>query len=94
LFLENATLESFMKRIVQTDYFVMDQWQMEKLANVRSKAKVKVVTDGLPAGVLERLFVEPAESVEAAVAEALAQYGDDATLAVIPKGPYVLAEVA
>ena len=94
LFEENATLESFMKRIVETDYFVMDQWQMEKLAAVRRKAKIKVVTDGLPAEVLERLFVEPAESVEAAVAEALTEYGDDATMAVIPKGPYVLAEVA
>ena len=76
-----------------SDYFVMDQWQLEELAKVRRKAKVKVVSDGLPAETLRRLFVEPAASVEAAVAEALAEYGPDATIAVIPKGPYVLAEV-
>ena len=49
------------------------------------------MTDGLPADVFSRLFVEPAPSVEAAVADSLKAYGDDATIAVIPKGPYVLA---
>ena len=43
--------------------------------------------------VLRRLFVEPASSVEAAVAECLAEYGPGATIAVIPKGTYVMAEV-
>jgi nickel-dependent lactate racemase len=94
LFEENPTLEAFMDRILRTDYFVMDQWQLEKLAKVRRKAKVKVVTDGLPAETINRLFVESAPSVEAAVAECLARYGSGAAMAVIPKGPYVIAELA
>jgi nickel-dependent lactate racemase len=93
LFDENPTLEGFMDRILHTDYFVMDQWQLEELAKVLRKAKVKVVTDGLPAETLSRLFVEPAASVESAVADALSEYGPDARIAVIPKGPYVLAKV-
>jgi nickel-dependent lactate racemase len=93
LFDENPTLEGFMDRILHTDYFVMDQWQLEELAKVRRKAKVKVVTDGLPPETLNRLFVESAPSVESAVADALAEYGDAASIAVIPKGPYVLAGV-
>ncbi len=93
LFDENPTLEVFMDRILGTDYFVKDQWQLEELAKVRRQAKVKVVTDGLPAETLSRLFVEPAQSVEAAVAEALAEHGPNATIAVIPKGPYVIAEL-
>jgi len=93
LFDENPTLDGFMERILNTDYFVMDQWQLEELAKVRRKAKVKVVSDGLSPGTLNRLFVESAPSVESAVAESLAEYGDDATIAVIPKGPYVLAEL-
>ena len=36
---------------------------------------------------------ESAPSVEQAVADSLADYGPSATLAVIPKGPYVLAQV-
>lgn len=94
LFQENASLDLFLERILGKDYFVMDQWQLEELAKVRRKAKVKVVSDGLPPGTLDRLFVESAASVESAVADSLAEYGRRASLAVIPKGPYVLAQVA
>jgi lactate racemase len=94
LFDENPTLDGFMERILGKQYFVMDQWLMEELAKVRRHAKVKVVSDGLPAETLRRLFVEPATSVENAVAEALVEHGPAATIAVIPKGPYVMAELA
>ncbi|MBI1902217.1 MAG: hypothetical protein HYS13_14040, partial [Planctomycetia bacterium] len=93
LFRENESLEVFVERILGKDYFVMDQWQLEELAKVRRRAKVKVVSDGLPAETLRGLFVEPAATVESAVADSLREYGPAATLAVIPKGPYVLAQV-
>jgi nickel-dependent lactate racemase len=94
LFREHESLEGFVERITTTDYFRLDQWQLEELAKVRRKAKVKMVTDGLPAEVIEGLFVESAPTVEQAVADALAEYGPQATIAVIPKGPYVLPRVA
>ena len=93
LFREHATLEGFIERILGKDYFVMDQWQLEELAKVRRKARVKVVTHSQGPEVLNRLFVESAPSVEQAVAESLAEYGPEATIAVIPKGPYVLAQL-
>ena len=93
LFTENPSLEVFVKRILGKDYFVMDQWQLEELAKVCRKAKVKIVSDGLSAETIDGLFVESAPSVEHAVAASLAEYGPQATLAVIPKGPYVLAQV-
>ena len=94
LFDEHPSLEAFVERILGKDYFRMDQWQLQELAKVRRKAKVKMVSDGLPAETLNRLFVESAPSVEAAVADSLAEYGEHATMAVIPKGPYVLAQLA
>jgi nickel-dependent lactate racemase len=94
LFDENESLEIFMERILGKDYFVMDQWQLEELAKVCRKAKVKIVSNGLPAETINKLFVESAPSIEQAVADSLSEYGDDATIAVIPKGPYVLAQVA
>lgn len=94
LFEEHPSLEAFVERILGKDYFRMDQWQLQELAKVRRKAKVKMVSDGLPAETLNRLFVESAPSVETAVAESLAEYGERATMAVIPKGPYVLAQLA
>ncbi|MCE5303648.1 MAG: nickel-dependent lactate racemase [Planctomycetaceae bacterium] len=91
---DNPTLDGFMNRLLHEDYFVMDQWQIEELAKARRHAKIKIVSDGLPAETLRRLYVEPAESVERAVADSLAEYGPEATIAVIPKGPYVLAELS
>ena len=93
LFEEHDSLESFVERILGRDYFMLDQWQLEELAKVRRKARVKVVTDGLTPETVNGLFVESAPSVEQAVAESLVEYGPAATLAVIPKGPYVLAQV-
>jgi nickel-dependent lactate racemase len=94
LFDENPSLELFVERILGKDYFVMDQWQLEELAKVRRKARVKIVSDGLPAATINRLFVESAPSVESALADSLAEYGEEGTVAVIPKGPYVLAQLA
>ena len=94
LFREHATLPAFVERILDKNYFVMDQWQLEELAKVCRKAKVKIVSEGLPPETLAGLFVESAPSVEQAVADALTEYGDEARIAVIPKGPYVLAQVA
>jgi lactate racemase len=72
-----------------SDTCEMDEWQLVMLKKVLAHCRVKVVTRGLPAEVLRKCRVEPAASVEAAVAEALAEYGPAARLAVIPKGPYV-----
>ena len=95
LFDQHASPAAFIERILgDPDYFVMDQWQLEKMASVSRRAKIKVVSDGLPAATLNQLFVKACPSVEAAVAESLEEYGPDATIAVIPKGPYVVAEVA
>jgi nickel-dependent lactate racemase len=91
---DNPDLQAFKRRILGKDYFVMDQWQLEELAKVRERCKVKVVTDGLSAETLRQCHAEPAASVEAAVADALREYGPHARIAVIPKGPYVLPVVA
>jgi lactate racemase len=90
LFRENPSLDVFMERILGRDYFVMDQWQLEELAKVRRKARVKIVSDGVPPEVLSACFVESAPTVEKALADSLADYGPEAQVAVIPKGPYVL----
>ncbi len=94
LFRRYASLDKFLQGILGQPCHTLDQWQLEKLAAVRRKASVMVVTDGLPPSTIDGLFVEHAVSVEAAVAEALRLRGPKATIAVVPKGPYVLASVA
>jgi nickel-dependent lactate racemase len=94
LMAENRDLKVFKQRILGKDYFVMDQWQLEELAKVVERCKVKVISDGLPPETLRGCFVEPVPTVEQAVADSLAEYGPQARVAVIPKGPYVLPYVA
>jgi nickel-dependent lactate racemase len=94
LFRRYATLDEFLDGILGRPCHTLDQWQLEKLATVRRKAKVKVVTDGLPPETINGLFVEHASSVESAVADALQERGPGATIAVMPKGPYVVARIA
>jgi len=91
---ENRDLEEFKKRIMGRDYFVMDQWQLEELAKVVAKCKIKVVTRGLDAETLRGCHAEAVNSVEEAVRDSLAEYGPAARVAVIPKGPYVLPVVS
>jgi nickel-dependent lactate racemase len=94
LMADSPDLAVFKERILGKDYFVMDQWQLEEFAKVAAKCKVKVVTAGMSADTLRLCHVEPAASVEKAVADSLAEYGPAAKVAVIPKGPYVLPYVA
>jgi nickel-dependent lactate racemase len=93
LLAENQDLAVFKQRIMGKDYFVMDQWQLEELAKVVARCKVKVVSDGMGPDRLRRCFAEPAATVEQAVADSLQEYGPAARVAVIPKGPYVLPYV-
>jgi nickel-dependent lactate racemase len=91
---ENPDLQRFKRRILGTDYFVLDQWQLEEQCKVLERCRVKVVTHGLSPEVLRQCHVEPADTVEQAVADSLAEHGPAARVAVIPKGPYVLPFVS
>lgn len=92
---ETDNLETLMTQMQQPDWQpVPDQWQIEELAKAVRSNTVICVTNGIPDEALERLFVTPAATVEAAVASALAVHGQDAKIAVIPKGPYVLPFVS
>jgi lactate racemase len=52
-----------------------------------------VVSSGIRAEQQEKLFVRTAASVEEALQKALYKTGPNASIAVIPKGPYTLVGV-
>lgn len=91
---DHPSLTAFMEAILCGRYFKMDQWQLEEFARVHRHAQICVVSDGLDEATLRRLHVDTASTVEEAVAAALRRHGPAATIAVSPKGPYVLAEVS
>ncbi|HEX9655639.1 MAG TPA: nickel-dependent lactate racemase [Bacteroidota bacterium] len=84
--------DAFLQTILSNPV-VLDQWQLEECAKVARKADVVLVSSGIPAEYRDKLFVRSSDSVENALGQGFAKYGDIATVAVIPKGPYTLVEV-
>ncbi|MBL7094789.1 nickel-dependent lactate racemase [candidate division KSB1 bacterium] len=90
---ETEDMDVFRKNMIRDDYFVVDQWQFEELAKVLKKADVYLYSTGLSGEDIPKSLLTIVESVEAGIEMALKKYGENAKIAVIPKGPYVLAEV-
>ena len=93
LILETDSPEAFMEKVRRPGFFVIDQWMVEELCKALRKGKVFLYSDGMAAEHLHKLLVEPVPSVEEGTRRALQMYGKHARMAVIPKGPYVLAAV-
>ncbi|MCX6620098.1 MAG: nickel-dependent lactate racemase, partial [Acidobacteria bacterium] len=73
---------------------VVDQWQLEKLALVTAKARVLFYVPGLPAEYHPTLWGPVFQNMDHAVRALLAGLPRNARVAILPDGPYVLAEVA
>jgi len=91
LILNTHDLSSFVEKLYDPDFFVVDQWMLEELAKVVKKAKVYCYCDGVKDDVLRQISVEPISSPEQGIQLALERQNPDARLLAIPEGPYVLA---
>lgn len=92
LMLETETVEGFVESIKDPSRLVLDQWQFQKFCQVLAGKEVWLYSDGIDKATQAKLFVTPLESVEAGIARILERFGDNARIAVIPEGPYVLAQ--
>jgi nickel-dependent lactate racemase len=93
MMLENASDIEFLKRIEDTPVIV-DQWQLEKLALVTRQQRLLCYAPGLPAQYHRNLWGTIYERLNDAVQALTAGLPKDASIAVIPEGPYVLAKPA
>lgn len=93
LLFKTDDLTTFVQGLYNPANFVIDQWQLEELAKVARKADIFFYTDGIPYQQLEKLFVHPLKNPQEGISEILKRYGDDAKIAAIPEGPYVLAKI-
>jgi lactate racemase len=92
---ETADLNELMARMQSPEWeYIPDQWQVEELAKATRENRIYLVCDGITPEIAAELFVTPAATVEEAVADALQRHGPDATIAVIPKGPYVIPVIS
>jgi nickel-dependent lactate racemase len=72
---------------------VVDQWQLEKLALVLAKAEVLYYVPGLPREYRASLWGKAYATPEAAIGALASSLPPKAHVALIPEGPYVLAQV-
>ena len=93
LIFKTDDLTAFVQGLYNPANFVIDQWQLEELAKVARKADIYFYTDGIPYHQRAKLFVHPLKSVQEGIDELLTRYGEDVQIAVIPEGPYVLAQL-
>lgn len=91
---ENPSDRGFMDAIAAAPDVTVDQWQLEKLGLVTAKAEVLFYVPGLPAEYHAGLWGKSYATPAAAVAALAAGLPPDASVAVIPEGPYVLARAA
>jgi nickel-dependent lactate racemase len=80
----------FLARIAG-DPVTVDQWQLEKLALVTTRVEVHYYVPGLPAACHASVWGSVQPSAEEAIRALLRGLPNEATVAVIPEGPYVLA---
>ncbi|NOZ60990.1 MAG: nickel-dependent lactate racemase [Calditrichaeota bacterium] len=85
--------EDFMQKITEGGMFVIDQWQFEEFAKVRRKAEVMIYSENLSQDDIHPNVATIIPSIESGIESALKKFGTNAKIAVIPRGPYVLAEV-
>jgi nickel-dependent lactate racemase len=86
--LEGGTDAEFLRHIENAPV-VIDQWQLEKLALVTMRHRVSWYVPGVPAEYQAKLWGRCFPTAQAALADLAASLAPDATVAVIPDGPYV-----
>ena len=93
LLLNTHSADEFAKRLDDPNFFVIDQWQLQELCKVLSKADIMMYSEGIAEEYRDRVLVKMVPTVEVGLEQALQKYGADARVAVVPKGPYVLTRV-
>ena len=85
-------LDKFIRKICESNYFKIDQWELEELVKARKKAEIYLYSEfisgdkyDIHAGTLKIV-----KSVKEAIDIGLRKYGKDAKITVIPQGPYVI----
>ena len=83
----------FEHRLEDPDFFVIDQWQVQELCKVVNKVEVGMYSEGMREFAQTLSLVDIIPSLAAGVEKALQRYGPAASVAVIPRGPYLLCRV-
>ena len=76
--------------IERPGFQMLDQWQVQILARILTRHRVLLYSDRIAPEEVRRAHLEPITSIEAAVADLLEYYGEDAAICVLPEGPLTI----
>jgi nickel-dependent lactate racemase len=79
-----------LEMISSPGYSVPDQWQVQVQAQIQTKARVMVKTDGLRPDEIRAAHFTPIDDVASSVQQTLRQAGPGSTLCVLPQGPQTI----
>jgi len=85
---------AFIDKIMNKDFFVLDQWCAQETYQVRLKNEIWLHTAGIDAETLKRFHFQPVDAVETAIEQLLQRFGRDARWAIVPDGPMLILRVA
>ena len=92
LLFDHPDAESLLATVNAPGFSLFDQWEAQLLAMIRVRARIGLLST-LPSNDVRRAYLEPLNSISAAVEEELERIGSDAAVAVLPMGfgsvPYV-----
>ncbi len=80
-------------RSIMSSPVVIDQWQLEECAKAARHADVIIVSPRLHREFNGKLFIRTAETLDDALRLGREKLGPEASIAVIPQGPYTLVSV-
>jgi len=85
--------DAFLQSLLAKRFADVDEWQTEMQLKSMRVGRVRLYTTGLDENDRALTGIDTVPSIDAALADALAA-AHDASLAVIPEGPYVVPVVA
>ncbi len=75
--------------INEPSFSMFDQWQVQALAMIQSKAECYLYSSLAPQTVLD-CKLQPTDNVELTLERLIAKYGSNASIAILPLGPLVI----
>jgi len=87
--LEHASFEAMLAEIHSPGFRMMDQWQVQKLADVLTHARVQLFSD-LDDEAVRSAHLHPIADVRAAIDAELTRLGRRVPIAILPEGPLTI----
>lgn len=86
---EESSPEAIIRRVEEAAEPFHDQWQVQIAGLLLKRARI-ALKSCLPSALVKRAHMEPVDSIEARLRQALDEYGADAPIAVLPEGPQTI----